>query len=385
MQSFKRQTERILAEIDVRIGGSRPWDVRIHDERVYRRALTRGSVGVGEAYMDGWWDCDRLDEFFFRAVRARLHRKYRMTGQEAFHWLSNALFNRQSLTGAREVIRRHYDLGNDLFTAMLDKRMTYTCAFWTVPYPEASGPGMAVGGPRTLDEAQEAKLELVCRKLGLKAGERVLDIGCGFGSFAKYAAENYGVHVTGITISREQLALGTEMTRGLSVELKFQDYRHVDGKFDKIASIGMFEAVGRKNFRIFMEIAARNLTDDGMFLLHTIGGSFSNIHCDPWTEKYIFPNYVLPTIADISKAIDGLFVVEDWQNLGVNYDRTLLEWHKNFEAHWPALREKYGERFRRMWNFFLLSSAATFRARDNQLWQIVLTKGGMPGGYRFRG
>ena len=367
MPLFKQKIQKALAEVDVIVGGARPWDIIVHDERLYGKIILHGSVGLGEAYMNGWWDCADLPEFFYRVLRGRLHVKYKAPGQDIFHFISN-LFNKQTLEKSLEVGERHYDIGNDLYKAMLDKRMIYSCGYWQ--------------GAKTLDEAQENKLDLICQKLKLKKGDRVLDIGCGWGGFAKYAAEKYGAQVTGITISKEQAALAKELTKDLPVDIQFLDYRKIEGKFDYIVSIGMFEHVGHKNYRTFMKIVEKHLKDDGIFLLHTLGGNFSGIDVDTWTEKYIFPNGILPTIGNIGKAIEGLFVVEDWHNFSADYEKTLLAWHENFEKSWPQLQNKYSKNFHRMWGYYLLCYAGAFRARDNQLWQIVLSKGGLLGGYQ---
>jgi cyclopropane-fatty-acyl-phospholipid synthase len=366
MLAFKEKIQNILSRLDITVNGNSPWDIQVHDERLYRQVILRGSIGLGEAYLDRWWDCERLDEFFFRMLRTRLHAENKALGQDFFHWFSN-LFNRQTVKRSLEVGERHYDIGNDLYKVMLDKRMLYSCGYWD--------------GVTTLDEAQEKKLDLICKKIKLKAGQRLLDIGCGWGGFAKYAAEKYGVHVTGVTISKEQVALAREMTKGLPVDIQFLDYRNIEGMFDRIVSIGMFEHVGQKNYRTFMNIASSHLIDDGIFFLHTIGGCFSGINVDPWTDKYIFPNGILPNIKQIGEAIEGIYVVEDWHNFGNDYDKTLMAWHNNFENNWEQLQNHYSMRFYRMWNYFLLSCAGAFRARENQLWQIVLTKGGLLGGY----
>jgi len=262
----------------------------------------------------------------------------------------------------------HYDIGNALYERMLYRRRTYTCGYWETAH--------------TLDEAQEAKLDLACRKLELKAGMRVLDIGCGWGSWAKYAAENYGVEVVGITVSKAQAELGREMCAGLPVEIRLQDYREVNEKFDAIVSLGMFEHVGYKNYRRYMEIVHRCLRGDGLFLLHTIGGNRSVTSIDPWTDKYIFPNSMIPSITQIGAAIENLFVMEDWHNFSADYDHTLMAWHENFERHWDALKPDYDETFHAMWRYYLLACAGTFRARENQLWQIVFSKRGVSGGYK---
>ena len=235
---------------------------------------------------------------------------------------------------------------------------------------------------KTLAAAQEAKLELVCKKMSLEPGMKVLDIGCGWGSFALYAAEHYGVEVVGITVSKEQVTLANERGQGLPVTFRLQDYRDVTEPFDRIVSLGMFEHVGYKNYRDYMKAAARCLKDDGLFLLHTIGWIKSETSLDPWIHKYIFPNGMLPSLAQISKASEELFVMEDIHSFGTDYDKTLMAWHENFEEHWPELKDKYDERFYRMWRYYLLVCAGSFRARKNQLWQIVFSKNGVVSGYK---
>jgi cyclopropane-fatty-acyl-phospholipid synthase len=317
--------------------------------------------------MDGWWDCERLDEFFTRILAAELDTKVE-PWKDAWRVLRARLVNLQRPSRAFQIGRRHYDIGNDLFARMLDKRMIYSCGYWK----DAS----------TLDDAQEAKLDLVCRKLGLQPGMRVLDIGCGWGGTAAFAAERYGVSAVGITVSEEQVKLARERWRGLPVEFRLQDYRDLDGAFDRILSIGMFEHVGRKNYDTFMRVVRSHLADDGLFLLHTIGGNRSVSRNDPWSERYIFPNSMLPSARQIAAAIEGTFVLEDWHGFGADYDTTLMHWHRNVERHWGELKDRYDERFHRMWTYFLLSSAGGFRARKDQLWQLVLSPHGVPGGYR---
>jgi len=359
--------ERIFALADIRINGNRPWDIRIHNEGFYDRVLSQGLLGLGESYMDGWWDVQQLDEFFHRALRADLAAKIRSDWKTLLRALGMAFVNPQRRSKAFEIGERHYDIGNDLYRAMLDRRMVYTCAYWK--------------NARTLDEAQEAKLDLVCRKLGLKAGQKVLDIGCGWGSFLKYAAEHYGVTGVGNTVSKEQAKLGRQLCAGLPIRIELQDYRDIEGTYDHIVSLGMFEHVGGRNYRTFMRIVADHLADDGLFLLDSIGGEGSVRHTDPWFEKYIFPNSVIPSVEQMGTAIEGLFVMEDWHNFGADYDKTLVAWFWNFAGHWPNLQARYGERFYRMWKYYLLACAGSFRARSNQSWQIVLSKRGVEGGY----
>ncbi|WP_106479090.1 cyclopropane fatty acyl phospholipid synthase [Phytohalomonas tamaricis] len=358
----------LLAKADIQLDGSRPWDMRIKSTEVLDRALSEGNLGLGEAYMDGLWEADQLDEFFFRLLRANLYEQVKPS-KLVLHALRAKLTNLQSIKRAWQVGEAHYDLGNDFYAAMLDKRMTYTCGYWK--------------NATTLDEAQEAKLDLICRKLDLKPGMKVLDIGCGWGSFMAYAAEHYGVECVGVTISREQAEYGKSlMKRGLPVEFRLQDYRELNETFDAIVSIGMFEHVGHKNHRAYMEVAHRCLRDDGLFLLHTIGKKVRESTPDPWIDRYIFPNGDLPSIGQIGDAAGELFITEDLHNFGADYDKTLMAWHANFERSWPQFKERFGERFYRMWRYYLLSCAASFRARDIQLWQWVLSKQGVLGGYQ---
>jgi len=360
--------DQLLAKADIRIDGDSPWDLVVHDERTFSRLLRSGSLGLGEAYMDGWLDAPALDQFFARVLSAHLDEEVRANPAMLGMIAKAVIFNMQSGRRAFTVGEVHYDLGNDLYQAMLDKSLTYTCGYWR--------------DATTLDEAQEAKLDLVCRKLDLKRGDRVLDIGCGWGSFARHAATHYGATVVGITISKEQVALAQELCAGLPVEIRLQDYRDVHESFDHIVSLGMFEHVGRKNYRAYFDVARRCLKDGGLFLLHTIGRKDAVPPTDPWLNKYIFPGGVIPSMTQITKAVGKKFVIEDWHNFGADYDKTLMAWFANFDAGWPALEEKYGKRFYRMWKYYLLQCAGAFRARNLQLWQVVLSKEGVEGGYR---
>ena len=365
---FKDAAQQLLSLAGIKIDGSNPWDISVHNENFYQVVLSRGNLGLGESYMDGWWDSDTLDEFFTRVIRTQLPDKIKKNWSLIYQVLLARLLNRQSRERAFQIGEKHYDLGNDLFVNMLDKRLVYSCAYWQ--------------GAPTLDLAQENKLELICRKSGLQPGMKVLDIGCGWGSFAKYAAEKYQAKVVGITVSKEQVELAKTLCAGLPVEIRLQDYRDVNEKFDRIVSVGMIEHVGYKNYRTYMETVRRCLQDDGLFLLHTIGGNKSVKSVDPWINKYIFPNGMLPSIKQLGESIEGLFVMEDWHNFSADYDKTLMAWHGNLEKNWEKLQSKYDERFHRMWKYYLLSCAGSFRARSNQLWQIVLSPNGVSGGYK---
>lgn len=364
---YKKIAEKILNRAGIQINGNNPWDIQVHNDEFYKRAIIEGTLGIGESYMDGWWDVVNLDEFISKVIRAQLDLKMQRKVTFLSDLIMLRLFNLQSKKRAFMVGEKHYDLGNELFSNMLDRRMNYSCGYWK--------------NAANLEEAQENKLDLICRKLYLKPGIRVLDIGCGWGAFGKYAAEKYKVEVVGITISKEQLEYGRKLCEGLSVEFRLMDYRDLNEKFDVIVSVGMFEHVGEKNYRTYFEVANRCLKDDGLFLLHTIGRIKSQKAIDPWSHKYIFPNGQLPSAIQIDKAIDNLFVMEDWHNFGPDYDKTLMAWHENFIRNWDKIKSKYSERFFRMWIYYLLSSAASFRARRNQLWQVVLSKNGKPDGY----
>jgi cyclopropane-fatty-acyl-phospholipid synthase len=366
---YKKTVQDILALAGVEINGSNPWDIAVHNDGFYRKVLTEGELGIGESYMDNWWDAGKVDELIFKIVSARLEEKVRLKFSIILKILSARIINLQSKRRAFIIGEKHYDMGNDLFSLMLDKRMNYSCAYWK--------------DTDNLEKAQEDKLELICRKILLEPGMRILDIGCGWGAFGKYAAEKYKAEIVGITVSKEQVELGRKLCEGLPVEFRLMDYRDLDEKFDRIVSVGMIEHVGYKNYRTFFEIASRCLNDNGLFLLHTIGNIKSEKSIDPWTDKYIFPNGMLPSVAQIGKAIEKLFVMEDWHNFGKDYDKTLMAWYENFEMNWDKIKDKYSDRFYRTWKYFLLSAAGSFRTGiKNQLWQIVLSKNRVAGAYR---
>jgi cyclopropane-fatty-acyl-phospholipid synthase len=377
MNNLTIPAQRLLASLDVKradeacreliagagitINGSNPWDLQVKDERLYSRVLRDGTLGMGEAYVDGWWDVEALDQLMDRMFRARLDLAIKENWVIVAHALRARLFNLQGMRPF-EVAQKHYDIGNDLYEAMLDRRLVYTCAYWK--------------NAKTLDEAQEAKLELICQKLGLRPGMTVLDLGCGWGGFASYAAEHHGVRVVGYTVSKEQVAWAQERYGHLDVELRLDDYRNATGTYDAVVSIGLMEHVGPKNYRAYMELVDRSLKPDGVAFIHTIGGTLSRPGIDPWFHKYIFPNAVFPTMKRMGEAMEGIMVPEDMHNIGEHYDATLMAWWQRFDAAWPTLRARYGERFYRMWKYYLMVSAGGFRARGLQLYQIVMTRQG---------
>jgi cyclopropane-fatty-acyl-phospholipid synthase len=358
---------RTLENADIRIDGDRDWDLRVHDERLYRRVLRQGSLGLGEAYMDEWWDCRMLDAMFCRLLRARLDSKAGYSWPVLLNRLQYRLLNPQSIRHSGKVAEVHYDFGNDLFSHVLGPTMNYSCARWT--------PGAG------LDEAQLEKMENICRKLQLRPGMKVLDIGCGWGALARHMAAEYQVDVTAVTISGNQYAYAREQGGARPIRWLLDDYRHLDGLYDRVVSVGMFEHVGIKNYDGYMLAVRRMLRPDGVFLLHTIGSNRQLSGVDPWIAKYIFPNGMLPSLVSVGKSVEGIFVMEDWENIGVHYDATLTEWHRRFEDGYARGVFACSRRQYRMFRYYLLCCAGAFRARDLQVWQIVFSPQGMPDGY----
>lgn len=347
----------------IQINGSHAFDPKIHNEAFYSSVVRDGDLGLGESYVKGWWDCERVDVFIEHILRAKLQDQIKVRPGLFYKYLLSKVVNYQTKHRSLEVAKKHYDTGNDLFQAMLDPLMIYSCGYWK--------------SAQTLEQAQLDKLDLICKKLLLSPGMRLLDIGCGWGGLARFAAEHYGVEVVGITLSKQQYELAKALSGNLPIEIRLQDYRELTGCFDRIVSVGMFEYVGHLNYKKYMEIASRCLSDDGLFLLHTIGGNQSTTQTSPWIEKNIFPNGMLPSIMQIGKAIEGVFIMEDWHNFGLDYYKTLMSWHANFNEKWDELKNNYDNTFFRMWNYYLLSCAGAFKARDIQLWQVVLSKNGL--------
>lgn len=369
MNSLENVFEKALATAGITINGSNPWDIQVSNTKVYELVMQSGSLGLGEAYMANMWDCSRLDQFFERILLNDIEGKLGLTEKLKFASSSAKLklknfVNPQSIERCKFDVPHHYDIGNELYQNMLDSHMTYTCAYWS--------------RAETLDEAQEHKMDLICRKLDLQRGMHILDIGCGWGSFMIYASKKYGVICDGLTLSKEQKKLGSELAKenGVNANFILKDYREFNPtvKYDRVVSIGMIEHVGPKNYAEYFECAERFMKDDGIFLLHTIGSHHSTNVSDPWISKYIFPNGVIPSMKNLAGAMENIFNIEDVQNFGEDYDKTLMCWYSNFEQSWNQIRGNYSEDFHRMWKYYLLSCAGAFRARDLSLWQLALTK-----------
>ncbi len=368
----KKLVTNLFNSAGVKINGDNPWDIQVNNDRFYRRTL-RGSLGFGESYMDGDWDVQQLDELFSRIIRTNLTGSGMVKINRLWLDLKSRLVNLQSRRGSMAIVETHYDLDHQLYEKFLGPYNQYTCCF----FKRAT----------TLEDAEKEKLEMLCNKLALGPEDKVLDIGCGWGGFARYAAETRGCHVTGVSISTEQIAYAREFTDGLAVDIVKADYRDLPdiypaGHFDKVLICGMIEHVGYKNYRGIMLVIDQVMKDDGHFLLHTIGNSQDTTVCDPWLEKYIFRNSMLPSIAQLAGAFQDIFVVQAWENYGHYYAPTLAAWYEKFERNWDSIKEikalkPFDEKFRRMFDYYLLSCKAGFETEFINLWQVVLTKKGL--------
>lgn len=369
MKNEEEFLQQVAQEFGITLNGDKPYDIQVHSPEVYKMVVKNGSLGLGEAYIKGLWDCEDLSELFYKVTSVHgneiaIKKNLRLL----LFVFKHKLFNFQSVKRSVAVCDQHYNLGNELYNRMLDRELNYSCAYWK--------------NADNLDDAQKAKLDLICRKMHLKPGMRVLDVGCGWGSFARYAAKHYGVDVTGITISKEQINYANQHIGDLPIRFLMEDYREFKAEpFDRIISIGMFEHVGIKNYQTYFRHLKHLLKDDGLFLLHTIGTTITAADPDPWIEKYIFPNSKLPSMCQISKSIEKHFCLEDLHNFGADYDKTLMAWYHNFVAAWPEIKHHYDDEFYRIWTYYLLTCAGTFRSRTIHLWQLVLSKYGVLGGY----
>lgn len=360
-------TRDILEPAGIKINGKEVWDPQIKNDKIFGRIAKQQSLGLGEAYMDGWWECNNLEEFFYRILSSSMNDKDNNLDGRPKGFFEGLIYrympllvNQQTFKRSTKVAYEHYDVGNDVYDLMLGKDMQYTCAYWQES--------------ETLDEAQHNKLDLICRKLKLKPGMEVLELGGGFGGLARFMAKNYGCSVTVYNIAREQIKRAQELTAGLKVKIIESDYRNAMGVYDRVAAIGLAEHVGFKHYRTLMEKAYSCLKDKGLFIIQTNGSNNTMHHYEPWMEKYIFPNSMIPSAKQLSIASEGLFMMEDWHVMSGNYYKTLMAWYDNFVKEFHKIKDKYDERFYRMWCYYLLFSAASHRSRSVQLWQLVLSK-----------
>lgn len=358
--NWYRIANELLSRADITINGSAPSDIRVKNPDFFKRVLQEGSLGLGESYMDGWWECERLDIFFSKVLRAGLENQLPHHVKDTLRILGARLINLQSKKRAWIVGKEHYDLGNDLFSRMLDPYMQYSCAYWK--------------DADTLEAAQQAKLKLICEKLQLQPGMRVLDIGCGWGGLSQYMATHYGVSVVGVTISAEQQKWRRRVAKVWMSPFSWKIIATLTISLTESSPSACSNMSGQ-NYNTYFEVVDRNLKPDGLFLLHTIGSKKTDHNVDPWINKYIFPNGCLPSVRQIAEASESHFVMEDWHNFGADYDTTLMAWHERFINAWPEIAGNYNERFKRMFSYYLNACAGAFRARDIQLWQVVFTRG----------
>ena len=366
MPDAKSTGLELLSKAGVTVGGDAPQDIHVHDDGIWTRILRDRELGLGETYMDGGWDANQLDVFLTVLQTADLRSLVTPSPQMLVLAAKSKLTNLQSKARAGRNARAHYNIGNELYERMLDESMIYSCAYWKDIDDEPTTEG-------ALDAAQQAKLDLICRKLGLAAGMTLLDVGCGWGGFAQFAAQHYQVQVTGVSPAQEQVSVAKQRCAGLPVRIIEGDYRDLTGTFDRITSIGMMEHVGPKNLPTFFDKCRELLDPDGMMLHHTIGSNDWKTVGDPWFDRYIFPGGVLPSLGQIAKAAQSHWTIEDVHNFGPYYAKTLSAWDHNISARWAEIPH-YDARFRRMWHYYLMSSAAGFTSRAIQLWQIVFTR-----------
>ncbi|MFO6296648.1 cyclopropane fatty acyl phospholipid synthase [Rahnella selenatireducens] len=355
--------KNLLHKADIQIEGTRPWDIRIRHPGFFKRIMLQGLLGLGESYMDGWWECDRLDIFIYKFLAHKLDEAVPGNFRDILLVLSENIFNRKSDDCHGSVFVNEYDIGYDVFTHMLDPYMQYSCGYWRKG--------------ATLAEAQEAKLKMICEKLQLAPGMRVLDIGCGWGGTAEYSARHYDVYVEGTTNSTEEQKIAQSRCQGLDITIMLEDYQDLlDDKFDRIIALGALEYLELKNYQNFFKALARCLKPDGLFLLHSTGSTELVSHVGPWLNKYIFPKGCLPSGQQLVQSIEPYFRIEDWDNLGTDYDKTLMSWFEKINESWPSLSMNYSPGFRHMLEYYLCSSAGFFRAGKIQLRQLLLCLGG---------
>ena len=341
---------KLFSSAGVTINGDNPWDIEVNDDRFYRDVLFRGSLGLGESYLREYWRAADLEELFFRLTSSNLEQISKRLPTQLVNSSVSRLSNRQTPSRALSNAEHHYNLGNDLFFEFLGRYKNYSCGYFR--------------DTDSLDEAQLAKMRRLCDLLELEEGDTLLDVGGGWGEFARFAAENRGCHVTSVNISDSQIRHAREYCRDANVDVVRSDYRDLRGRFSKIAVIAMFTHVGPKNYRQFMQTMHRLLQAGGRMVMETVGALTATERCEPWTDKYIFPGGIIPSPQQIESACAGLFRLRIVEEFGADYVITLRHWHRNFMAAWPRLSQRYSETTRRMFEYYLLSVAGAFRSSD---------------------
>lgn len=381
---FKALVTAKLAQAGITINGTNPWDLIVKDDRFYARTAIGGSLGLGDSYAEGLITCEDIGALQQRWIAADTHPpgpRWPRNPAEAWIRLKMLMSNQQNIERSRDVGKFHYDIGNDLYRRMLGPTMAYSCGYWAgIKYATDA---------LALDQAQRNKYQIICEKLNLRWGMRVLEIGCGSGGFAAYAAREYGVDIVGVSISKEQIAYAQQAYPDLcasgQINLQLMDYRGMydtfGQQFDAAVSIGMFEHVGPANYAVYMKAVRDCLKPHAPFLLHTIVG---NGNPDPFMWYRIFRGGVLPLEAQMAKAAKPYFAIEHVENFGYDYYLTLKAWWNNFVAAWPELEHTYDRRFYRMWEFYLKACAALFEARRIHLQHWLLVPGGTKHGYHWQ-
>lgn len=365
---FEKKAKQILRQSGINLNGNRPWDIQVNDPTVFREVILKGSLGFGDSYAAEKWDVKQIDTMFEKLLLSNT--KHSLNVIDVLQSIQSAIINTQAGKRAFQVGHKHYDIGNEMYSFMLGESMGYSC-------------GMYANDTDTLTVAQYNKFDSLCRKLQLRPGMKVLEIGAGWGTFARHAAKNYGVEVVGLTVSKEQKAFAEERCKGLPVKFLLVDYQKLSKRynnyFDRVVSIEMIEAVGKKNFRKYFEIIEASLKADGLFGLQAIIGTGE---VDSFISTRIFPNGRLPSPQDIVNKTKNLLQIKHWESFGTDYDKTLLAWESNFRKNWNKISQLtdtsgeflYDTKFYRMWRYYLLCCAATFRIGFNDVAQIIMSK-----------
>lgn len=339
----------------------------IKDDAVIRRIFSGGhNLALGETYVEGLWDSNDIRKLVIELIK--LERVKMQLGLHALPIFLGEVLGKllalflpsNTLSSSRKNITYHYDISDDMFQRQLGPTMQYTCAYFHRP-------------DMSLDEAQLAKMRIIAHKLDLRPGMRVVELGCGYGAFAYLLATEFGVHVTGVSLSNDQVAYAKKNFAHSRVDIRLQDYRNVEGVYDRVYSVGIFEHIGRKNYKTYFDKCYDLLAPDGIMLIHTIGwGVSGRWNPNTFMFKHIFPGAEIPHASHMTKKYTDRWHLEDWHNFGKSYSPTAQHWYANLEG--SDEFEAMDESFKRMWRYYLLGGAAAFDSRRCSLWQLVFTK-----------